>query len=228
MIGTMGNRLKHALTQRGILARELIATTKLSKAAIYFILDDTTSPEKVRAETVRKICAALRLNRDWLLNGRGTMDAASQPDEDGWRDIRGYPQAAGLGAVGSEADEYAEAHKLKFRAESLRRKRLQPSNLSVFYGRGDSMLPRIHSGDAILFNTAETKPVDGAMFVIQVHGAANPEYQVKRAMILDDAVFFVADNPNGDHAWTKPKRMDAKRGGIEIIGRVRWIGSWED
>ena len=32
----------------------------------------------------------------------------------------------------------------------------------------------------------------------------------------------------GDHGWTKPRRMDDKRHPIEVIGRVRWIGSWED
>lgn len=151
------------------------------------------------------------------------------PKEEDWRDVHGYAQAAGLGAAGAEATEYAESHKLKFKASSLRRKGLQPGNLAVFYGSGDSMLPRIHPGDAILFDTSDTRPRDGVLFVIQVPSAANPDYQVKRALLLDDAVFFAADNPSGDHEWTKPRKMEGKRGEqIKIIGRVRWIGSWED
>jgi phage repressor protein C with HTH and peptisase S24 domain len=145
----------------------------------------------------------------------------------GWLDVQGFAQAVGLGS-GPEADEYAEAHKLKFRAESLSRKRLFARNLAVMYGTGDSMLPRIHPGDAILFDTSDTKPRDGAIFVVQVHGIAKAEYQAKRCMVLDEAVYFAADNPAGDHQWRKPRRMDAKRAPIEIIGRVRWIGSWED
>ena len=145
---------------------------------------------------------------------------------DEWDNVLGYAQAAGLGN-GPEAQEYAETHKLKFRADSLARKRLRADKLAVMYGTGDSMLPRIHTGDAILFDISDTRPVDGALYVIQVHGVAGREYQVKRAMLIDDVVYFVADNPAGDHSWKKPKRMDAKRGQIEIIGRVRWIGSWE-
>jgi hypothetical protein len=53
------------------------------------------------------------------------------------------------------------------------------------------------------------------------------EYQVKRCEIIDDIVYFRADNPAGDHNWAKPKRMDNKRHPIQVIDRVRWIGSWE-
>lgn len=153
--------------------------------------------------------------------------SAPAPVETDWSDISGFAQAVGLGS-GPEADEYAEAHKLKFRASSLSRKRLFARNLAVMYGVGDSMLPRIHPGDAILFDTSDTRPRDGALYVIQVHGVSGAEYQAKRCMILDDAVYFAADNPAGDHQWGKPRRTDAKKAAIEIIGRVRWIGSWED
>jgi phage repressor protein C with HTH and peptisase S24 domain len=113
---------------------------------------------------------------------------------------------------------------LKFRAASFKRKGLHPDKVAVFYGKGESMLPRIRPGDAILFDTADTKPVDGAIYVILWRG----EYYAKRALLLDDSVYFTTDNPSGDHQWNKPKRMDAKRESIQVIGRVRWIGSWED
>lgn len=140
-----------------------------------------------------------------------------------WQDIPGYAQAVGLGK-GAEAQEYAETHKLKFRADSLARKRLRPAGLAVMYGQGDSMLPRIHPGDAVLFDTTDTRPRDGALFVVQL----GREIYVKRCELLDDLVYFKSDNPAGDHAWRKPKRMDAPRHPITILGRVRWIGSWED
>ena len=47
---------------------------------------------------------------------------------------------------------------------------------------GDSMEPRIHSGDASLFDTSDTRPRDGALFVIMVDGGgAAKEYQVGEA-----------------------------------------------
>lgn len=144
-----------------------------------------------------------------------------------WTDIRAYAQAVGMGN-GPEADEYAESHKLKFRADSLARKRLRPTNLCVMYAVGDSMLPRIHPGDAVLFDTSDTRPQDGKIFVLSVPGAQANEYTAKRCEILEDLVYFKADNPSGDHHWKKPRRMDSKRAPIAIIGRVRWFGSWED
>lgn len=139
-----------------------------------------------------------------------------------WEDIEAYSQAVGLGSS-AEAQDYAETHKLKFRAESLRRKGLRPQALCVFYGVGESMEPRIRSGDAVLFDTADTRPRDGYIFVVQL----GSEINVKRCEILDDAVYFRSDNPAGDHSWRKPKRMDNAKCPITILGRVRWIGSWE-
>lgn len=219
---TMGERLAAALRLRGMTPPDLIKQTGLSKAGVYFILDGTTRPDKVRSDTVTRICRVLGISRDWLQYGRGPIDAVETSEPD-WSDVAGYAQAAGLG-TGAEANEYAETHKLKFKATSLRRKGLNADKLAVFYGKGDSMLPRIQDGDAILFDTSDTKPRDGTIYVIQWRG----EYYAKRAMVLDDVVYFTTDNPNGDHSWNKPKRMDAKREPITVIGRVRWVGSWED
>lgn len=166
------------------------------------------------------LARALGVSREELLGGK------PRKVSEGWADVLGYAQAVGLGS-GPEAQEYAETHSLKFKSASLARQRLNASSLRVMYGAGDSMLPRIHPGDAILFDTTDTRPRDGAIFVIQVHGVAGREYQAKRCMVLDDAVYFAADNPAGDHQWRKPKRVDAKKAPIEIVGRVRWIGSWE-
>lgn len=74
---------------------------------------------------------------------------------------------------------------------------------------------------------SDTNPSDGDLFVIAMEGAANTEYNVKRCEILDEDVFFRADNPQGDHNWRKARNMHNKRSPIKIIGRVRWIGSWE-
>lgn len=89
------------------------------------------------------------------------------------------------------------------------------------------MLPRIHHGDAILFDRNDTTPRDEKLFVVHTAGAKGPEYSAKRCRVLDDLVLFDALNPEGDHHWRKPRRMDDPRRPIEIVGRIRWIGSWE-
>ncbi len=232
---TLGSRLKEAMTMREVTVDELAARKVLSRAGVYQWLNDTVKREKVREETVQKLCDALRVSRSWLMDGRGSMSPHSvqdsAPDYRGYQDdhvsIDAYSQAVGL-SDGAEAQEYAETHKLKFKADSLTRKRLSPASLAVFYGKGDSMEPRIHSGDAVLFDQSDTRPRDGALFVILVPGVGADSYSVKRCEMIDDLVLFKADNPKGDHGWRKPRRADDPKFPITIIGRVRWIGSWED
>lgn len=218
----MGQRLRKAMRSRGMTPRDLIEKTGISKAAIYFILDDTTTAAKIRAASVIAICGVLSVSMDWLTTGKGSMEIP-ETDPSDWSDVRAWSQSVSAGD-GSEGDEYAEAHKLKFRRSSLRKKNLREQSIGVFYASGDSMEPRIHDGDAILFDERDTKPVDGCIYVILSGG----HRFVKRALVLDQAVYFQSDNPNGDHSWRKPKRMDDRREPIEIVGRVRWIGSWED
>ncbi len=210
------------MTLRQKTVPDLVTAKVMSRANVYLLLDGTTRPDKIRQSTVEKLCAFLRINREWLVHGRGPIEGGEAANDEDWSDVLGYAQAVGLGK-GAEAQEYAETHKLKFRADSLARKHLRPAGLAVMYGQGDSMQPRIHPGDAILFDTHDTRPKDGAIFVVQWKS----EIYAKRAMVLEDAVYFASDNPAGDHNWRKPKRMDAKRDPIHILGRVRWIGSWE-
>lgn len=234
---TLGSRLKEAMTIREVTVEELAARKVLSRAGVYQWLNDTVKREKVREETVQKLCDALRVSRTWLMDGRGSMSPNAVADDpppythivhqDDHVSIDAYSQAVGL-SDGAEAMEYAETHKLKFKADSLARKRLSPRSLAVFYGKGDSMEPRIHSGDAVLFDHSDTRPRDGALFVIMVPGVGSDSYSVKRCEMIDDLVLFKSDNPSGDHGWRKPRRMDDPRHPITIIGRVRWIGSWED
>jgi phage repressor protein C with HTH and peptisase S24 domain len=222
MVKTIGDRIREERTAQGIERGELAARIKMG----YSTLAEIERGGMKSSTKLHTIAAALGVSPGWLETGKGPKEpAANEPD---WADVPFFVQAAGLGN-GAEAEEYAETHKLKFKASSMRRKGLHPGKLAVFYGRGDSMLPRIKSGDAILFDTSDTKIRDGVVYMILVPSlGAKDEYQVKRAMVLDDAVYFVADNPEGDHNWKKPRRADSRKDPVHVVGRVRWIGSWED
>lgn len=140
--------------------------------------------------------------------------------DSGWSSVRGYNQTAALGD-GALPDAYAEAHKLKFRASSLRKKGLNPDNLHVYYGDGDSMEPRIHDGDAILFDTSDTRIMDNRIYVIRYDG----HVYAKRLQVHGDLVFIESDN-TADPKWRRPILVQPEDD-FEVIGRVRWIGSWE-
>ena len=119
-------------------------------------------------------------------------------------------------------DEYAETHSLKFKRSSLQRKGLFARKLSIFYARGDSMEPRIHDGDALLFDGDDTKPRDGGIYVVKYDGG----YYVKRLHQYGDQWFLVSDNTS-DPKWRKPVPVEFAND-FEVLGRVRWVGSWED
>lgn len=150
-------------------------------------------------------------------------DSSSGEEESDWANVLGYSQVAGLGTTGPEAQEWANTHKLKFRRDSLAKKRLNPENLAVMYGEGDSMEPLIERGDAILFDRSDTQPKNRGVYVLLVPGVGAEEYVVKRAMVSRGETYFVADNPEGDHDWKSPRAFNPE---IKVIGRVRWIGGW--
>jgi len=169
--------------------------------------------------------AHFKVSLEWLSTGRKPKSLAPLPDitdEADWADVTGYSQAAGLGS-GPEAQEWAQTHKLKFRRDSLSRKRLNPKHLAVMYGAGDSMEPYIRAGDAILFDTTDTIPKNKGIYVLLVPGAGNDEYMVKRAIVSKGETMFVADNPDGDHNWKEPRPLTD---GMRVVGRVRWTGGW--
>jgi phage repressor protein C with HTH and peptisase S24 domain len=217
---TVGERLKRARDEKGMSQPELARTAGVSKQAISKIeLGHTQNPE---ASTLEPICRALGISMYWLLHGRPERKGSAAND-DNWDDITAYAQAVGLGA-GAEAQEYAETNALKFKASSLRKRGIYGRPLAVYYGKGDSMEPTIKNGDAIMFDTSDTRPVDGVLYVVQV----GREIHVKRAEILDGSVYFRSDNPLGDHAWRKPKKMDSAKDPIQVLGRVHWIAGWAD
>lgn len=86
MTESMATRLQAALDRRGMEPPGLIAAAKLSKGAVYNILNDLTKPAKVRFDTVTRICRQLNLNRDWLVYGHGEMDAAEPSQSERFND----------------------------------------------------------------------------------------------------------------------------------------------
>lgn len=230
---TLADRAKFARERAGYDTEAKAAKAIGCSRPLIYSWEGRSSPpaETIGGTYLLAAARAYKVRPEWL---------ALESDDDGypWRPaidtalpddhepVRAYSQQVGL-SEGEEAQEYAETHRLKFRADSLARKRLKAENLAVFYGKGDSMEPRVHTGDAVLFDLSDTRPRDGQLFVITVPGAGADSYSIKRCEMLDDLVLFKADNPAGDHNWKKPRRMDDPKKPIKIIGRVRWIGSWE-
>lgn len=214
----IGNRIKEARKARNMSRPQLSTATGIP----YPTLAGIENGDQDSTTQLDVIANALGARVEWLRTGRGAMDAPSKPqDSEDWPDIRAYRQAAALGD-GAVPDEYAETHALKFRAQSLQRKRLNPDRMGIVYGRGESMLPRIKTGDAIMFDTGDTEPRDGYLYVVSYGG----NLLAKQLSLLGGRWFIESLNKD-DPKWRKPEPIDEHKG-FKIHGRVRWIGSWED
>jgi len=181
--------------------------------------------QAIKGKNLLRAAKYLNVRPDWLESGIGPM--RPDPRDHEWADIPAHAQSFGLGE-GQEADEYAVTRKLKFRRDSLERQHLQPSALQVAYGTGDSMLPLIRDGAAILFDTSDTTPRDGRVYMIHLPGQRGPEYSAKKCTELLGHIAFEALNPDGDHHWKKPRAMLDPKRPIPVIGRVRWVAAWVD
>lgn len=87
-----------------------------------------------------------------------------------------------------------------------------PHRVKLLTVRGDSMSPRIRSGDVVFVDIEDHQPYDGGLFVIVLHGHA----LVKRLEIRTDGLHIVSlaapDRPD----ILPPNKMDS----LHIAGRV--------
>lgn len=215
---TIGSRIKAARKLRKLSRPGL---SKLSGVK-YPTLAGIENEDQSSTTFLPDLAEALSVNLEWLRTGKGPRDKQSEhASEHDWSNITAYSQQVAAGD-GMSPEEYSETHSLKFKRSSLQRKGLHARKLSIFYASGDSMEPRIHDGDALLFDADDTMPKDGVIYVVRYDGG----YYVKRLHQYGNQWFLVSENTS-DPKWRKPVPVDPVND-FEILGRVRWIGSWED
>jgi phage repressor protein C with HTH and peptisase S24 domain len=215
---TIGDRIKQARQLRDMSRPQLAEAAHIK----YPTLAGIENNDQAATTQLPSIAAALRVNIRWLQTGKGPMEAGTDvgPEMSDVVGIPAYAHSLALGD-GSTPEEYAEAHRLMFRQSSLRRKGLHNRPLEVYYGRGESMEPRIRDGDAIMVDRSDTTPKDDCIFVLESDEGA----VAKRLIEIDGSWFVVSDNKDNPK-WRKPIPLHGKKP-FRIVGRVRWIGSWE-
>lgn len=215
---TLGKRVQAARQHRKLTQAELAKRVGMSQQALSRLeRDDNESSAKLA-----EIAIECGVSPAWLAREQGPMVVVHQESrgDDAFIAINGYAGGVALGD-GSAIEEYAEAHKLKFRISSLRKQGLLGRPLEVYYGNGDSMEPNIRDGDAILVDRSDTMPRDDSIFLLESEDGA----VVKRLEEIDGRWYVTSDNKH-DPKWRKPMPMDGRKH-FKILGRVRWIGRWE-
>jgi len=165
------------------------------------------------AEEDRRLLARYFGVAEALLGGPGETAAAPPPPL-----IRvpqlGLGASAGPGAL--PPDERLQGH-LAFDAAWLRRLAGDPGRLSAIRVEGDSMRPSLSDGDDILVDASEAgRRLRDGIYVLRRDDAL----LVKRLAVSPAAgrVAVLSDNPD------YPSWPDCDPDGIDVVGRVVWVG----
>jgi phage repressor protein C with HTH and peptisase S24 domain len=145
----------------------------------------------------------------------GTVDHGAAAEVE----IPFYTSVSAAAGDGSHNAEGApQPVKLRFRAESLRRKGIDPASARVVYVRGDSMEPLMSDGDQIMFDTSRTAIRDGELYVIRVDADEMVKRLHKRP---GDRVVVQSENP----AFA-PYKVSLADPAFAVLGQVVWRAGW--
>lgn len=215
---SIGARLRTEREAQGISRKEMERRTGVG----YSTIAELERGGMQTSTKLRAFADALGVTVKWLETGKGPKHPVTAGELlDGWSPIEASTQGVSAGG-GRVPDNYAETHRLLFRRESLERKGLRTPHLRVEYVRGDSMLPRLRDGDAVLVDTSDRAIKDGRIYLIQYEG----EHYLKVLHQAGKAVVIESTNKQ-DPQWRRPVVVN-DGDDFEVLGRMRWLGSWED
>jgi len=127
--------------------------------------------------------------------------------------------SAGKGQVVFQEEE--EDSGKAFRTEWLREKGMRRQDLACVYACGDSMEPRIRSGDLLVVNLhPDARRVrDGRVYVIRY----GDEVRVKRLYKLPDGGLIIHSDNDRDYPQVRLTSAELD-GNVAVIGEVVWVG----
>lgn len=161
------------MDELGLKAVDVASKIGLSKSTLSLWLSGHTSPS---GKNLITLCHVLNCSPEWLQFGKGSSNNLGVPSTaPEYHDVPVYDVefAAGHGTY-VEDDRVLET--VPVSADYLTRKGVPKHNAAIFKIRGDSMETTLHSGDVVLGNTADTRPVSGQIYAFEFDG----DLKVKR------------------------------------------------
>ncbi|MDO3377063.1 helix-turn-helix domain-containing protein [Geoalkalibacter halelectricus] len=157
-----------------------------------------------------------KLNPNWLLTGRGTLEV-NQPADVGYVMTPRHDVSSGAGGEALTMNEQVVDY-VTFRKDWLQGTLgLAPKSFSLIEVKGDSMRPTLSDGDLVVVDLQTTRVEDNAIYVLQFDGSL----LVKRIQRkLDGSVVVRSDNPLYEPETLKSSQAED----LQVIGRVVWMG----
>lgn len=218
------DRAKEARIEAGYSVRKKWAEALgVSPSAVYQIESGET--QKLGADTGPKMAALSGLSLEWIKSGKGPKRAPVRLEEAKGEylavPIHAATASAGHGTSNADVQEIGS---LLFRPRSLAKRGIGSGQVQAWYVKGHSMFPRLREGDAVVFDASDIEPKDGKLYVIE-WGKDRQTYVKRLYHELDGCLRVVSDNPAPEY---RDRLVHPNDPGFRVLGRVRWIGSWED
>ena len=215
------DRIKKARAHAGLTQGQLADAVGVKQASISD-LETGKSQSSSYSASIAKICGVDAL---WLEKGRGEMlvtastetGALYSPKESDYALIRQY-SAVGECGNGYLNDHVELSDGLAFKRDWLARIGAKAENLAVIYASGSSMEPYIFDGDVVLFDTADTQPKHGQVYVVR-----RPDCSVSiKRLIQQLSGDWVIKSDNPDRSEEKVSAETIHE--LPFVGRVIWRG----
>lgn len=203
--------------------RRLAEEAGVSPPAVNYWYADTNG---IQAPAARRLARFLQVDPVWLEKGEGSPDRLAHHEIEGARQVVAVDHddpdfvqipmvrlrlSAGVTGFQTEQDR-REGNTLGMRRNWVERTGLNPASLIAIKVKGESMEPSLYEDDIVVLNTADTRPVDGAVFAVNYEGEA----VVKRFARDAGDWWLTSDSPDQRKHHRKVCRGDA----CIIIGRV--------
>lgn len=215
------DRIKKARAHAGLTQGQLADAVGVKQASISD-LETGKSQSSSYSASIAKICGVDAL---WLEKGRGEMLVTASaetgtlysPKESDYALIRQY-SAVGECGSGYLNDHIELSEGLAFKRDWLARIGAKAENLAVIYATGDSMEPYIFDGDVVLFDTSDTQPKHGQVYVVR---RPDSSVSIKRLVqhLTGDWV-IKSDNPDRSEERVSAETIHE----LPFVGRVIWRG----
>lgn len=204
---SFADRIRKRLSDLQMSQRELAERAGVSQVAIHKLATGKTESSRKLVE----IADALNCSPEWLQKG-----LSSPPKQDiGFVQIPILDVELAAGA-GTHIDMESVSDWVPISQDWIQGNHLPKDRLVVVSVSGDSMTPRLQSGDMLLVNTADQKPISGKIYAI----AVDNELRVKRLMKRMDGSWAISSDNKSNPAYQDEIISHHNFEQLRIIGRA--------
>lgn len=165
---TLGERIKLRMKELKLTQSSLAQKTGLTQAGIHKL----TSGQQPRTTKIIELASALKVTPEWLLTGIGEDDYVALPPNEDFTAINfgKFRLEAGVNGFSIDYQDQDEMKPIFFRVDWLKEMGFKANKLIACKITGDSMQPRLYSGDSVVINTETVIPKDGVVFAVNYEG----------------------------------------------------------